>query len=176
MMMGSKCGVVGMGQICNDRLNEATAEPTSKKENQPSSTVLPVIMKNYRPGFWATQKDVLGTVVGLVGGGTETSANTMAMAVYEACLNPSIQDKLYDELVGVFPERRADITFARAEKLPYLTAFIKEAFRTSPGLPGRLPRVVKEGGLIFNEQIIAEGVSLNSMEEPKIRVFNALFF
>ncbi|EPS42247.1 hypothetical protein H072_3792 [Dactylellina haptotyla CBS 200.50] len=161
-IVGSRYSLFGLGQVVVDRTTTLAAgianekkidkpmadiQEENMKEWPSSASVLSVILENRHSGNWVSQKDLMSSLVTLIGGGTETSANTMAVAIYEACLDSSIQDKLHEELVEFFPDLGVEITHLQTEKLPYLSGFIKETLRMAPGLPGRLPRIVQEGGL-----------------------------
>lgn len=100
----------------------------------------------------------------LVGAGTHTVSWTLTLATYHILANPSILRSVKEELDDAI-ENSADYTpLATIEKLPYLTAVIKEALRLGYGVPGRLPRVSPDAPLQFNEWVIPAGtpISLSS--------------
>ncbi|RLL99169.1 hypothetical protein CFD26_106052 [Aspergillus turcosus] len=94
----------------------------------------------------------------------DTTGNAMAIAAYNVVSNPEIYERLTAELRGKFPDPEAKMDFVTLEKLPYLTAVIKEALRLSFGVVGRLPRVVPKSGAEFHGYLFPEGtiVSMSS--------------
>ncbi|KAI1472869.1 cytochrome P450 [Daldinia caldariorum] len=85
--------------------------------------------------------------------GSETTAISLASVFYYLLRNPSALSKLRKELddaalSGVFSDYETGlVTWTESQKLPYLDACIKEAFRLHPaaGLP--LERIVPEPGV-----------------------------
>ncbi|KAL0575628.1 hypothetical protein V5O48_006353 [Marasmius crinis-equi] len=82
----------------------------------------------------------------MIGAGQDTVANACTVAVANSLRNPEIHKKLVQELREAWPDRSTEFGYAELEKLPYLTAFIKEALRCSHGVVTPLPRVVPPGG------------------------------
>jgi len=93
----------------------------------------------------------------LISAATDTTGNVMTVAAYNVITNHLIYRKLAAELAEAFPDPSATLDFVTLEKLPYLTAVIKEALRLSYGIIGRLPRVTPEGGAEFNGHYVPEG-------------------
>ncbi|KAF6758341.1 cytochrome P450 [Ephemerocybe angulata] len=110
----------------------------------------------------------------LVVGGTETVANTCVVATYNILANPNIRDRLRRELGEAWPEVDSSMPLERLEKLPYLTAVIKEALRLSHGVIYPAPRIATEateiGGVIVpKDTVISMGhtfVHLNEESFP----------
>ncbi|KAH8704058.1 cytochrome P450 [Talaromyces proteolyticus] len=100
----------------------------------------------------------------IVAAAADTTGNAMTVATYNVVLNQDIYIQLTTELKNAFPDPSANLDFATLEKLPYLTAVIKEALRLSYGVIGRLPRVVPESGAEFHGYHVPPGtlVSMSS--------------
>lgn len=49
--------------------------------------------------------------------------------LYQLATRPEEQEKIYRELVTVFPNPNEKLTASKLDQLPYLRAFIKEVFR-----------------------------------------------
>jgi len=79
--------------------------------------------------------------LGLLGGGIETTKNTLSVATYHVLANPSIHARLRAELEEAIPDPNAPISLLAIEKLPYLNAVIQEGLRLSYGIPQRSPRI-----------------------------------
>ena len=60
--------------------------------------------------------------------GFETTASTLTFATYELALNPDIQQRLYEEVIGAI-DSNGDIDYDLLSRLPYLDAVISETLR-----------------------------------------------
>jgi cytochrome P450 len=115
-----------------------------------------------RPEFM-TDRLVQTMAVSMAFAGSETTAITLAAVFYYLLRTPSAMKRLRDELndfenSGGFEDMTTGlVTWAEAQKLPYLDACIKEAFRVHPaaGLP--LERVVPDGGAEIAGHFIPSG-------------------
>jgi cytochrome P450 len=82
------------------------------------------------PRAYATSKEVLDEVKGVVGAGHETTANLLTWILYFLAVHPDIQAKLaaqIDERVGDRPTTLADL-----DRLPYNRAVVQETLRLMP--------------------------------------------
>ena len=102
--------------------------------------------------------DEAGIIVAAAG---ETVGITLTMAFYRILADEELRGTLMAELKAAFPDPKVEMRFAELEKLPYLTAVLKEALRLGFPLPGRLPRVVPEGGAEFNGYWIPAGMAVS---------------
>ncbi|KIK54817.1 hypothetical protein GYMLUDRAFT_48370 [Collybiopsis luxurians FD-317 M1] len=78
----------------------------------------------------------------LVGAGSDTVGHACTVGTYFALQDHSIRSRLAEELKEAWPDKDRPLSFTTLEKLPYLTAFIKESLRMSIGPMHPLPRVV----------------------------------
>lgn len=114
-------------------------------------------------------------ILGVLGGGTETSATAATIGIYKVLSNPAIRDRLERELREAFPDPKEVIPWQEFEKVPYLVCFsaytvcegnsnivqaavVKETFRWASPVQGRLPRIVPEGGTVVEGYHIPAGV------------------
>ncbi|KAL4902025.1 hypothetical protein BDW74DRAFT_181183 [Aspergillus multicolor] len=74
--------------------------------------------------------------------GSDTTATTLSVAIFQLCKNPKVYDELKREIRQQHLQAAEDFNLTALEKLPYLTAVVKEALRFANAVPGRLPRVV----------------------------------
>ena len=115
--------------------------------------------KDDRPAFFHDGR-VLTMAVSMAFAGSETTAISLAAVFYYLLKNYRCYEKLkgkVDEAInsGIIENRpNGLVTWAESQKLPYLDACIKEAFRLHPaaGLP--LERVVPAGGMEICGQLI----------------------
>ena len=118
--------------------------------------------KEDRPAFFHEGR-VLTMAVSMAFAGSETTAISLAAVFYYLLKNRSCYVKLMEEVDGAIisgiVENRPNglVTWAESQKLPYLNACIKEAFRLHPaaGLP--LERVVPADGIEICGQLIPRG-------------------
>ncbi|MCJ1307251.1 hypothetical protein MMC25_000897 [Agyrium rufum] len=118
--------------------------------------------KEDRPEFF-TEDRVLVMAVSMAFAGSETTAISLAAVFYFLLKNPRCYAKLMDEIKtavsdGTVEDRPTGlVTWAESQKLPYLDACVKEAFRLHPaaGLP--LERIVPAGGVEICGEYIAGG-------------------
>jgi cytochrome P450 len=87
----------------------------------------------------------------------DTTGNAMTMTSYHVISNPEIHNRLTAELERAFPDSFMNLDYNTLERLPYLTAIIKEGLRLSFGVPGRLPRMVETQDIILNNYKIPRG-------------------
>ena len=139
----------------NERLTEiAVSQYGGKEEMGRRGDLLSMFLKAQaeRPDFM-TDERVLVMAVSMAFAGSETTAISLAAVFYYLSKNPRCYYKLKEEIeTGIENgtiDNRPDglVTWAESQKLPYLDACIKEAFRLHPaaGLP--LERVTPPQGV-----------------------------
>ncbi|KAN0030205.1 hypothetical protein ACTA71_009966 [Dictyostelium dimigraforme] len=116
----------------------------SEDEDQ---SILSKLLKEYEDGN-ISWECVSHTCIDIISAGTDTSANTMVMAIIELVNNQDIQLKAYSNILASLNQNDDNeivITHGKHRSLfPYLSLIIKETFRKHPiGLIG-LPHVTTE--------------------------------
>ncbi|EGX46994.1 hypothetical protein AOL_s00097g233 [Orbilia oligospora ATCC 24927] len=109
-----------------------------------------------------SKRALVGDSMVLIGAGTETTATTIAEAMYRACIYPELQARLHEELVKAFPNKTDEVTLAKAEKVQYIIAFLKETLRIAAPIPGRIARQTPIEGAMCKETFLPGRVSLQS--------------
>ncbi|KAF9077841.1 cytochrome P450 [Rhodocollybia butyracea] len=109
----------------------------------------------------------------LVIAGSDTVGNACNIGSFYALKYPSIHSKLKKELEEVWVDADRPMSYTALEKLPYLTAFIKEVLRFSIGIVHPLPRVVgpstpKIGGLKIPSGTIVEMSTMFLHMNPEV--------
>ncbi len=83
----------------------------------------------------------------LMFGGTDTIGNTLMVGAFHLLKHPEKMQKLQSELSASWPlPAEKEPTVRDLERLPYLTAVIKESLRLSSGVTSGLPRIVPATG------------------------------
>ncbi|PKY00826.1 cytochrome P450 [Aspergillus campestris IBT 28561] len=96
----------------------------------------------------------------ILAAGTETTARVLTIGFFHIYRDPSILQKLRDEIKQVMPQPTDRVSLAQLEKLPYLTAVINESFRVSHSVTVRLPRVLPTA-LQYKNYTIPPGTSVS---------------
>ncbi|KAF8659814.1 hypothetical protein AX16_001699 [Volvariella volvacea WC 439] len=73
--------------------------------------------------------------------GSDTVGNVCTVGTYYLLTNMMAQDKLVKELQDAWPDKDVNMNYEALEKLPYLTAVIKESLRLAHGIVTPLPRI-----------------------------------
>lgn len=103
--------------------------------------------------------DLVGEAQTMIAGGVQSVADTALYAIVFAAQDKEVSRRLREELVEVWPDPHIVPDLTELEKLPLLTAVIKESLRLGPGIPTPLTRVVPPGGATISGQFIPAGVS-----------------
>uniref|UniRef100_A0A0W0EWX2 Cytochrome p450 n=1 Tax=Moniliophthora roreri TaxID=221103 RepID=A0A0W0EWX2_MONRR len=96
-----------------------------------------------------SKQSLLHEALVLMGAGSDTIAHTCAVGTMHLLHNDGARRKLLQELQRAWPNTSQPMRYAELEKLPYLTACIKESLRLSHGVISPLPREVGESGAII---------------------------
>ncbi|TFK41444.1 cytochrome P450 [Crucibulum laeve] len=92
-----------------------------------------------------SRRDLNAEALSLLQAGSETVGAACTVGAFYAFKNERVHKKLVAELRDAWPDINLPMPYTSLEKLPYLTAFIKETLRTSNGVVTPLPRVVGPG-------------------------------
>jgi cytochrome P450 len=83
----------------------------------------------------------------LMFGGTDTVGNTLMVGAFHLLKHPGTMQRLKSELCAAWPSLTgSEPTVRDLERLPYLTAVIKESLRLSSGVTAGLLRIVPATG------------------------------
>ncbi|EDR13906.1 uncharacterized protein LACBIDRAFT_244728 [Laccaria bicolor S238N-H82] len=98
--------------------------------------------------------------------GSDTVGNTCTVATYHILANKDVRDRLAQEVKEAWPERDAPASYETLERLPYLTAVIKESLRMANGIVTPLPRIVGPtdveiaGAVIPAGTVVSQGATI----------------
>jgi cytochrome P450 len=134
--------------------------------NSLGTTIFHSLLSNSNlPDSDKTNERLLDEARVLLGGGTDTTASTLAAITYHLLANPSILQELKKELAEAIPDPNSVPISAQIEALPYLTAVIQEGIRLHPGASVRQDRVAPDESLLYEDAkggkkyVIPKGVS-----------------
>ena len=102
-------------------------------------------------------EDLTDEAFTILSAAADTTGHMMTTTAYYIISNADIYHTLTAELKTAFPDAAAKLDYLTLEKLPYLTAVIKEGLRLSFGVPGRLPRMIEKDEAVFNGYSVPRG-------------------
>ncbi|PON44139.1 Cytochrome P450, E-class, group I [Parasponia andersonii] len=105
-------------------------------------------------------------------GGTDTTGTAVEWGIAQLIANPTVQDRIYEEIRSVVGGGGRKIDEKDVEKMPYLEAVVKELLRKHPPTPFSLTHAVTEPTTLAgydiptdaNVEIFVSGIS----DDPKI--------
>ncbi|KAI1083675.1 cytochrome P450 oxidoreductase [Whalleya microplaca] len=92
-----------------------------------------------------------------IAAGSDTTAIGLRSIIYNTLKDPRVHYKLTEE---VRTSLKLPVTFVEANKLPYLSAVIKEGIRLHPSVGMILARIVPEGGTVICGKPLQAGVEV----------------
>ncbi|KAJ7577967.1 cytochrome P450 [Mycena floridula] len=109
-----------------------------------------------------SRDSLIHEAMNLLAAGSETVGNTCTVGSFYILQDPIVHRKLVDELRVALPGDGHEIRLETVEKLPYLTAVIKESLRMSFGVVYPLPRIVKPADTMIGGFLVPFGTSVSS--------------
>ncbi|KAJ5558222.1 hypothetical protein N7535_008437 [Penicillium sp. DV-2018c] len=97
----------------------------------------------------------------LLGAGTETTARSIAMAMFWLIKEKEVLAKLRVELKSVLEKPLSKAEWVDLEKLPYLTGVVNEGLRLSHGMTARLARVSPTEPMVYQNWVIPAGTPVS---------------
>ncbi|KAL9105922.1 MAG: hypothetical protein Q9227_008982 [Pyrenula ochraceoflavens] len=113
-----------------------------KPETPQQRTIFHELLASNLPPSEKTVDRLAGEALIVLGAGTETTARTLSNISFWITSNPSVLQRLRQELDPLMDGQEGPVTVAQLEKLPYLTAIIQEGLRLSLPVPDRLTRII----------------------------------
>ncbi|KAK4496084.1 hypothetical protein PRZ48_012063 [Zasmidium cellare] len=140
-----------------------------------------ILMQEYLKNETLPQEEksyanVKQAVLMMVGAGMETTGYALSMATYQLHKRPNLLRQAKEEISTVWPASQEEIpSWSTLEKLPLLTAILKESMRLSLGVAARLIRVNRKQPIQYKTWSIPPGchVSMNQsfvLYDPEIFV------
>jgi len=109
--------------------------------------------------------DIQTTIGANIAAGSDTTAITLSAILYFLIKHPEKAKKLHQEISEYATSGKISdpVTFQEGQKMPYLTAVIKEALRLHPATGMILSRIVPSGGAVLGDYFFPAGVGLHKM-------------
>jgi cytochrome P450 len=153
---------MSISQRCVDQIAEVKKQIDEGRDKSKHKTIFHQLLDpNAAEGHVVPNvEDLTDEMFTILTAAAETTGHTMTMTTYYVLSNPTIYKTLVAELKTAFPDKKINLDYLTLEKLPYLTAVIKEGLRLSYGAVGRLPRVIETDEAIFNGYHVPKGTTV----------------
>ncbi|KIP10238.1 hypothetical protein PHLGIDRAFT_115687 [Phlebiopsis gigantea 11061_1 CR5-6] len=148
-------GVAEMTMILETQVREIEQDPAVLAE-YPHRTIFHEFLKDdaHRlPGHILVDE-----AVSFITAGTDTTSDALTFGVVHILDNPAVYARLRQEVTDAWPQVDQPPALETLERLPYLTAAIKEALRMYSGIVRPLLRVVPSNGAQISGEYIPGGV------------------
>ncbi|KAF9452064.1 cytochrome P450 [Macrolepiota fuliginosa MF-IS2] len=129
-------------QQVNDLITLTLENPRTVDERPTFPVYRHLLSERHSPVTSVTKQSLFEEALSLLQAGSDTVGNTCTVGMFHVLNNPAIYQKLVQELAAV-SSGSVRISLLVLQRLPYLTAVIKESLRISHGFVSPLPRVVK---------------------------------
>ncbi|PQE29408.1 Cytochrome P450 protein [Rutstroemia sp. NJR-2017a WRK4] len=155
-------GLAHLQKMLATQVNSVLASP-AKLNSAPHRTIYHELLNPppNRGHSVKNKRDLIDEAQALTFGGVDTVGNTLMLGIHHLLDNPPMAQRLKSELLSIWPDLHSPPPrFESLEKLPYLTAVIKESLRIGPGgVPIGLPRIVPPpGATICNHSVPAQTI------------------
>ncbi|KAL2784370.1 cytochrome P450 [Aspergillus keveii] len=152
-------GLVELQTLLKKQINDLCTDPSALSKLPHNTTIYHELLRPeaYRTGTAPDSGSLYEESQALMFGGADTTGATLMHGSFYILRSPEVYRKMKEELISIWPEIEKPPRWEELERLPYLTAVIKESLRISPGVASPLPRVVPEGGAIIANTPIPGG-------------------
>ncbi|TFK20097.1 cytochrome P450 [Coprinopsis marcescibilis] len=127
--------------------------------------------KSQKPLSWNSLREEASL---MIAAGSDTVGATATIGTYHVLRNAKVKKRLREELVAAWPDPDSPMPWEKLEKIPYLTAVVKESLRMAHGTVSPLPRVVPEDQVIASVTVPAGTVV--AMNSTFVHLNEGVFF
>ncbi|KAI8651118.1 hypothetical protein NCS55_01355000 [Fusarium keratoplasticum] len=96
-----------------------------------------------------TEVEAVAEATDILAAGSDTTAYSLTVGLWHIMNSKSIKEELAEALRENMPDPETIPSLPTLEKIPILTATVKECVRIASPVPGRLPRVVPDHATLF---------------------------
>lgn len=152
-------GLVDLQELLKAQISDLTTNPEGLQNLPHSTTIYHELLRPqaYRSGTVPSAASLYEEAQALLFGGADTTGTTLMHGSFYVLSTPTVYQKLKAELRSNWRVLDEAPSLSEFEKLPYLTAVIKESLRMSPGVASPLPRVVPSSGAHIDKTFIPGG-------------------
>lgn len=149
-----------MLQIAKDELAAGHKDDSSDNADVPKTFMQRLLANQKQNPTSLTDRDIMTHSFNNIAAGSETTATALRGIIYHCLRTPRAHERLVKEVRECFTEPNSHVTFAVANKLPYLSAVIKEGIRLHPSVGLMLVRVVPKTGATICGHSLKAGVEV----------------
>ncbi|KAJ7577965.1 cytochrome P450 [Mycena floridula] len=148
----------------SDQIDSLIANPELLESSEHEIIYHHLLTPNPEKGqFSAPSKEsLMHEARNLLGAGSDTVGNACTVGSFYILQDPMVHNKVIEELKMAIPGDADEIRLETVEKLPYLTAVIKESLRMAFGVVYPLPRIVKPSDTMIGGFLVPFGTSVSS--------------
>ncbi|KAL9092874.1 MAG: hypothetical protein Q9165_004292 [Trypethelium subeluteriae] len=128
--------------------------PQSVKAKSHPTMVWEIAYSDILPAHERTKDRIAVEANSLLAAGFETTGAMLTVATFHILNNPNVHQRLQQELEFAIPDPGKIPNHQVLEKLPYLSAIIKETLRIAVGAYSRLPRVNPHESIAYRDWVI----------------------
>ncbi|KAF7552240.1 hypothetical protein G7Z17_g4461 [Cylindrodendrum hubeiense] len=147
-------GILKMMELC---YSEIVAGQDRTSDEGPMTFLQRLVLNQRQNLSSLTDRELMTHAFNNIAAGSDTTATALRSVIYNTLRHPEVHEKLKAELRSTLSY---PVDFATTNKLPYLSAVIKESIRVHPSVGMLLARVVPEGGAEICGHYIASGVEV----------------
>lgn len=118
------------------------AEP--QRRQQPGNLLEAMIVAADEPQSGVNDSDVAGNVLTMLLAGEDTTANTLAWAIYLLHRHPDTLRRAQQEAVRAVGDKLSNLDMDRIADMPYIEAVCNETMRLKPVAPFRIAETMRE--------------------------------
>ncbi|KAJ7577966.1 cytochrome P450 [Mycena floridula] len=156
-------GVVDFLTSLADQIDSLIANPELLESTEHENIYHHLLTPNPEKGqSIPSRESLLDEAHNLLAAGSDTVGNTCTVGSFYILQDPMVLRTLVQELNIALPGDADEIRLTTVEKLPYLTAVIKESLRMSSGVVYPLPRIVKPTDTMIGGFLVPFGTSVSS--------------
>lgn len=134
-------------------------------ETQRPDFMTEILKHNGEKGIALKPEEMSTNATIFITAGSETTATLLSGATWCLLRNPSVLQKLQQEVRGRW-KKYSDITMEEVNNAPYLIAVLQEALRFFPPVPTGFERRVPKGGEVVSGHFLPEGTAVGVSSYP----------
>ncbi|KAJ7656544.1 cytochrome P450 [Mycena rosella] len=141
-------------RFSSTQIDGYTVDPTLlDRADQPTIFHQLMVPSVKSKGLIPSRTSLMGETMALLAAGHDTVGGVCTVGTFHILRNPMVHARLVEEVRQVWPDVDSPAGYSQLEKLPYLTAIIKESLRLAHGIVSNLPRVTGADMKIANYDV-----------------------